>query len=105
MRTLCYSVRLASMVKISAKAYKAQAFDGSCAVLPASQVYGEDCEVSRSGAWWVSAWILERKGLQYSTRKQAYFDSETRRMLPSVTYHKAGRHEAVDDNIIHELKR
>ena len=42
MRTKCYSVRLESLIKITPKAYKAVAFDGSEAVIPASQVMGEE---------------------------------------------------------------
>lgn len=42
MKTKCYSVRLASLVSISDKAYKATAFDGSTAIIPKSQEFGQD---------------------------------------------------------------
>lgn len=85
MKTKCYSVRLQSLVSISDKAYKAVCFDGSEDILPKSQVFGQDYEVQKSEAYWIAAWILEKKNLQYSSKKEAWFDSETGRMLP--TYH------------------
>ena len=51
MRTLCFSVRLESLVRISDKAFKATAFDGSSDIIPASQVFGRDYEVQKSDAW------------------------------------------------------
>lgn len=85
MKTKCYSVRLESMTSISSKCCKARAFDGSEALIPASQVYGRDYDVQKSEAWWITAWILEKKDLQFSSKKEAWFDSDTGRMLPS--YH------------------
>lgn len=84
MRTKCYSVRLQSLSRISAKAYKAKSFDGSEDIIPASQVFGKDYDVTKSDAYWISAWILEKKNIQYSTKKEAWFD-EHGNMLPS--YH------------------
>ena len=42
MRTLCYSVRLESLSRISAKAFRAVAFDGSTDIIPASCIMGAD---------------------------------------------------------------
>jgi len=84
MRTKCYSVRLQSLVSISDKAYKATAFDGSETILPKSQVIAKDYDVQKSDAYWISAWILEKKELQYSSKKEAWFD-ENGNML--ATYH------------------
>lgn len=72
----CYSVRLESLVSISDKAYRASAFDGSTAILPKSQVFGRDYEVEKSDAYWISAWILGQKELQYSSKKQRWFEKE-----------------------------
>jgi hypothetical protein len=85
MKTKCYSVRLESMRRISDKCYSARGFDGSEALIPASQVYGQDFEVSKSEAWWITAWILERKDLQYSTKKEAHFYTDTGQRAPDVT--------------------
>lgn len=61
MKVLCYSVRLSSLTSISEKAYKAVAFDGSEAIIPKSQVLGQDYDVSKSEAYWISEWILRLK--------------------------------------------
>jgi hypothetical protein len=84
MKTKCYSVRLQSLVSISDKAYKATAFDGSEAILPKSMVFGKDWDVQKSDAYWIAAWILEKKDLQYSNKKESWFD-ENGNMQPS--YH------------------
>jgi hypothetical protein len=107
MKTRCYSVRLASISKISDKCYKATAFDGSSDLIPASQYFGQDYSVQKSDAYWISAWILEKKSIQYSRKKEAYFDSETGKMLPSYTVEKHVPEpiNPVTDNIIDEIKR
>jgi len=84
MRTKCYSVRLQSLTQITGKAYKATSFDGSEDIIPASQVFGQDWDITKSDAYWISAWILEKKTIQYSSKKEAWFD-EHGNMLP--TYH------------------
>lgn len=84
MRTLCCSVRLKSLVSISDKAFKATTFTGVIEIIPKSQVFGIDNAVYKSDAYWISAWILKKKNIQYSTRKEAWFD-ENGNMLP--TYH------------------
>lgn len=72
----CYSVRLESLTEISEKAYKAVAFDGSTAIIPKSQVFGEDYEVQKSDAYWISEWILQQKSLQYSRKKVQWFSKD-----------------------------
>ena len=84
MKTLCYSVRLAEMRQISEKCFAARSFDGREALIPASQVYGPDYEVSKSEAWWITAWILEKKDLQYSKKKTAWFHTGTGIRVPEV---------------------
>lgn len=107
MKTLCYSVRLESLVRISDKAFSATAFDGSSDIIPASQIFGNDWDVSKSDAYWIAAWVLKNKNLQYSEKKQAWFD-ENGKQLPSVTIrkHTPERIEVTGgDNAIGELKR
>lgn len=105
MGTLCYSVRLESLVRISDKAFRATAFDGTSDIIPASQVFGRDYEVQKSDAWWVSAWILGKKSIQYSTKKQAWFD-ENGHQLPTYTIerHTPEKLTPKESNIIDELK-
>ena len=106
MKVKCYSVRLSGLTSISPKCFRAVGFDGSEALLPASQVFGEDFEAEKSEAWWISAWILERKALQYSRKKTAWFDSGTGRMLPSVEIKKhTPSKEMPIDNFISTLHK
>ena len=89
MRDLCYSVRLSSLTLIrSGKSYHARSFNGSEDFIPAQFVYGEDWDVAKSEAYWISAWILERKSIQYSSKKSAWFDRDTRKRLPDITFKK-----------------
>ena len=106
MKPLCYSVRLDSLTRISDKAYKAVAFDGSSDVIPASQVFGQDWDVQKSDAYWISAWILSKKSIQYSAKKQAWFD-DNGKMLPTYTIerHAPDKVEAKESNEIDDLKR
>lgn len=106
MKTLCYSVRLESLTRISDKAYKAVAFDGSSDVIPASQVFGQDWDVQKCDAYWISAWILSKKNLQYSSKKQSWFDENGNR-LPTYTIerHVPDKIEAKESNEIDDLKR
>lgn len=107
MRVKCYSVRLESLVSISEKAYKATSFDGSTDIIPKSQIFGRDWDVTKSEAWWISAWILEKKSLQYSCKKMAEFDSDTAKMLPTITIekHRPKKQDAVSSNTIDDLRR
>ncbi len=84
----CYSVRLQCLTSISNKCFKACGFDGSEDLIPKSQVMGQDYEVMKSEAYWISAWILEKKNIQYSSKKEAWFDSDSGAMLPTYTIEK-----------------
>lgn len=88
MRIKCLSVRLESLVRISDKAYLARAFDGSEAIIPVSQVFGHDFDVNTSDAYWISEWILRQKSIQHSHKKEAWFESNTRKMLPEYIVEK-----------------
>lgn len=105
MKNLCYSVRLESLVRISDKAFKATAFDGSSDIIPASQIFGQDFEVSKSDAWWISAWILEKKSIQYSTKKQAWFDENGNHLPDYHVSHHEPEHISPVNNEINELKK
>jgi hypothetical protein len=84
----CYSVRLESLRSISEKCYKATSFDGSEDLIPKSQVFGRDYDVQKSDAYFISAWILEQKNIQYSTKKERWFNGDTGDMLPTFTIEK-----------------
>lgn len=107
MKVKCLSVRLESLLKISDKCYKAISFDGSQDLIPVSQVFGQDYEVQKSDAYWISEWILTKKNIQFSHKKEAWFDSETRMMLPkySEKIHTPDIKVLVENNIVTQLKR
>lgn len=88
MKTKCFSVRLESLLQISAKCFKATSFDGRSDFIPASQVFGQDYEVNKSEAYWISEWILKQKDIQYSEKKVGWFNSETRCIEPNITIEK-----------------
>ena len=85
----------------------ATAFDGSEALIPNSQIFGQDYSVSKSESYWISAWILDKKKLQYSHKKEAYFDSVTRREIPNyiITKTTPAKIEFTETKIIKELER
>lgn len=83
MNIKCISVRLSALYPISDKAYKAQCFDGSSAIVPASQIFGQDNDVIKSKAYWISEWIVKQTKLQYSDKKIGWFNSVTREKIPS----------------------
>jgi hypothetical protein len=105
----CYSVRLQSLTSISDKCYKAIAFDGSTSFIPKSQVYGPDYDVQKSDAYYICSWFLEKEDvkLQYSHKKEAWFDKETGRQLPTfiIEKHIPTPKQPVPQNIIEELKK
>ena len=105
MRTLCYSVRVKEMTRISDKAYLVKTYDGSEDIIPASQVFGHDYEVAKSEAYWIAAWILPKKDIQWSDKKQAWFDEHGNR-LPDYTIerHHPEKVEAKENNEINQLK-
>lgn len=107
MKTKCYSVRLQSLRNISAKACKAIDFAGNEDIIPSSQIFGQDYDVAKSEAYWIAAWILGKKSIQYSRKKEAWFDNDSRKMMPTytVTHHVPDRKEPLKDNIIEHLKK
>lgn len=88
MKTKVISVKLQSLVSISDKAYKATCFDGLSAIIPKSQIFGQDYDVEKSDAYWITEWILQQKELQYSNKKTAFYDSVKSRIVISPTYKK-----------------
>jgi len=85
MKVKCFSVRVQSLYSISDKAVKISSFDGSEDIFPKSQIFGQDYDVMKSDAYWISAWILEKKSIQYSAKKEVWFDKETGKRLPTYT--------------------
>jgi hypothetical protein len=101
----CYSVRLKSLRSISEKCYIATAFDGSEALIPKSQVYGFDDDVKNSDAYWISAWILEQKDIQFSTKKKSFFDKKVNESDIEIIRHIPEQKSAINTDVIPDLKK
>jgi len=106
MKTKCFSVRLQSLVSISDRAYKATDFNGNSDIIPKSQVFGQDWDVMKSEAYWIAAWLLERKNITYTGKKEAWFN-ENGDMLPTitVTHHKPKKIKVIEVKTIKRLKK
>lgn len=113
----CYSVRLKELTRISGAAFKAVGFDGSEAIIPASQIFGRDLELSKTDAYWISAWILEKRELTYSINKKAWIDGRLKRDpefevrkrkrkdgIISINRHNPAKIKAKESNEIASLK-
>lgn len=102
MRVKCYHVKLESLVSISDKCYKARSWDGREDLIPKSQVIDYDCN-----GYWISAWILERKNIQYSSKKEAEFMQKGNywQRLPKIEIikHVPKKIENYDVQVVEEL--
>ena len=78
MKVKCYSVKIKELKDISEKAFKITCFDGSSDIFPKSAVYDIDDSRAAGNSIWIAAWILEKRNIQYSTKKVGYFNTETR---------------------------
>ena len=103
MKTKCYSVRLESIAKISDKAYMVRSFDGAEDIIPASQIFGQDFGVAKCDAYWIAAWILPKKNIQWSDKKVAWFDEDGNHY--TVKKHRPVKVSAKEYNIINQLKK
>lgn len=105
MKTLCISVKVKDYQIITDKAVKIICFDGSEAIIPKSQIFGPDFDSKKSDAYWIAAWILEKKDIQYSIKKQAYFDENRNKYdVVQVVRHNAPKMDPVSNNEIDELR-
>lgn len=104
-KTLCYSVRVADTIDITPKAMLLETFDGKSDVFPKSAIFGNDYDTVKSEAVWVAAWILEKKSIQYSKKKSAWF-TDGGKKLPnySVKTHTPEKKSPVD-NLLSELEK
>lgn len=104
-KMLAYSVRLEKLIRISDKAYLAVGFDGTEDVIPTSQIFGIDLEVIKSDAYWIAAWVLEKKKITYSRKKQAYFDEKGCMITTIVEYCVPVKKNPVSANLREELRK
>lgn len=87
-KVLCCSVRVKEIKDISDKAVLIVSYNGKEDVIPKSQIYGFDNSAQKSEAVWIAKWILEKKNLQYSKKKEMWIDTETgKHSKTSVKHH------------------
>lgn len=103
----CVSVKLKSLISISDKCFKAVDFNGNEALIPKSQVFGIDEDISKSEAYWISTWIMEQKNLTYSNKKQGWYNPKTGivKVSATITHHIPEIIEPVKSNRIEDLKK
>ena len=104
-KTKCFSVRVEMLRSISDKAVKITCFDGSSDIFPKSAIFGRDYDVLKCEAYWIAAWILPNKNIQWSEKKSAWFDEHGNK-LPNIKVEKhAPKRVTPIDNTIEDLKR
>jgi hypothetical protein len=87
----CYLVKLAEFNQISPKCYKAVDYSGNEALIPASQF----CGYAGQNGVYLTAWILERKNLQYSMKKPVdILDGGINGDIVTITKHTPAKLEA-----------
>ena len=100
-----YSVRIKDAVQISDKAVKITTFDGATDIIPTSQIAGWD-NSRQTDSLWISAWILEKKTLQYSKKKWALLSKDGRLFKPAeVKTHEPAKVENFESKGDAELER
>lgn len=101
MRVKCYSVRLKSLTRISDKCNLAEDWQGNKDLIPESQIFGQDWEVLKSDAYWISCWILEKKKISFSIKKCAWIDNDNFKVYPNieVAHHIPKEIEPIKRNI------
>ncbi len=84
-------------------------FNGHEDLIPASQYFGPDYDHTKSDAYWISAWILEKKCITYSEKKAAWYNPEDQTFKPHyeviVVRHVPEKRAVVENNFISELKK
>ena len=96
------SVKVKEAKKVTEKAWLLRMWDGREDIVPASQIEGWDGENSL----WVSEWILEKKNLQWSSKRKAFKSKDGRMVLAdSIRKHTPERVTNFGSNEINELKR
>lgn len=85
-KTKCYSVRLKNLTQISAKCWKAEDWQGETYLIPDSQFFGQDYSVSKSDAYWIASWIIDKEDckLMVSTKKIGWYNPSKGIVEPNI---------------------
>ena len=105
------SVRLKTLTEISPKCYKATDWQGNSTLIPKSQVFGQDYDVQKSDAYWISEWFARKEDfdLMISLKKQAWYNPKSGNIEPNyeiiIEHHVPEKIDPVENNTIKELKK
>lgn len=85
-KTKCYSVRIKNLTQISNKCWKAEDWQGNEFLIPDSQYFGRDYSVSKSDAYWIACWIIDKEdcNLMVSTKKIGWYDPKKGKVFPHI---------------------
>lgn len=110
-KTKCYSVRLKSLTQITQKCWKALDWQGNEYLIPDSQYFGVDYSVSKSDAFWIACWIIDKEDchLQVSTKKVGWYNPKKGSVEPTVEiiveHHTPEKLTPLENNTIKRLKK
>ena len=110
-KTKCYSVRLQYLTRISPKCWKATDWQGNEYLIPDSQYFGVDYSVSKSDAFWIACWIIDKEDchLRVSTKKVGWYNPKKGAVEPPVEiiveHHMPEKLNPLENNTIKRLKK
>lgn len=110
-KTKVYSVRLQHLTQITSKCWKAIDWQNTEFLIPDSQYFGRDYDVTKSDAYWIACWIIEKEEckLQVSTKKIGWYNPQKGIVEPPieiiVEHHTPEKINPVENNTIKELKK
>lgn len=100
------SVELKSFTRISGKAFKAVFSNDAEYIIPASQIFAQNKEVTEKEEWFISEWILRQKQIPYKGMKAVWLHDCDRNMkeIRIVKKHIPEKIKPVKNNEIPSLK-
>ncbi|MEC5157037.1 hypothetical protein [Chryseobacterium sp. MP_3.2] len=105
------SVRLKTLTEISLKCYKAADWQGNSALIPKSQVFGQDCDVIKCDAYWISEWFARKEDfdLMISLKKIGWYNPNSGNVEQNfeiiVEHHSPAKISPLENNTIEKLKK
>ena len=66
--------------------------------------YQNPVSLDKTMEYWIAAWILPKKKIQYSNKKQNWFSAGGKK-LPTITVHTPSTVAPLNNNIIKTLER
>ena len=100
-----------SLTQITQKCWKAIDWQGNEYLIPDSQYFGVDYSVSKSDAFWIACWIIDKEdcNLQVSTKKVGWYNPKKGTVEPTVEiiveHHIPEKLTPLENNTIKRLKK